>query len=141
MRRVRSTDSGAGPAITRASSTGSAKDNIPIDDFIDQEDLGGKYVVITLPKEVENAQVKRAASIMRQNSLKRQPSLTRQPSSGSSGAFVRASSFERADSASGVSFTNIIDIITNLSRLGKMPACSRNSGPYVPVRCHWRVLN
>jgi hypothetical protein len=138
MRRVRSTDSGTGAAITRASSTGSSKnkDNIPIDDFIDQENLAGKYVIVTLAKEVENAQVKRAASIMRQHSLKRQPSLTRQPSSGfarapSSSGFVRAPSFERADSASGISFTNVVDIISCLNGLGMMPACWRNSGVYL----------
>ena len=121
MHRVRSTDSGSGAAITRASSTGSAsknKDNIPVDDFLNQEDLAGKYVVITLPKEVDNAQVKRAASIMRASSLKRAPSLTRQPSSG--GAFVRAPSFERASSSSGVSFANVIDIIASLNGLGKL---------------------
>jgi hypothetical protein len=144
MRRVRSTDSGTGAAITRASSTGSSKnkDNIPIDDFIDQENLAGKYVIVTLAKEVENAQVKRAASIMRQHSLKRQPSLTRQPSSGfarapSSSGFVRAPSFERADSASGISFTNVVDIISCLNGLGMMPACWRNSGVYLYT--HWRV--
>lgn len=108
--RVTSTESEA-EQITRASSTGSTgskskKDNIIVDDFLDQEELNGKYVVIHIPKE-EPAQFKRAPS------LKRVPSITR-----ASSTFGQTASFERSTSSTGVSLGNVVPIIECLYKLG-----------------------
>ena len=104
--RTRSTE-GEAEQITRASSTASnsKKDNIIVDDFLDQGDLPGKCVVIHIPKE-EPAQFKRAPS------LKRAPSITRASS------FFRTASFERSASATGVSVANVVPIIECLHKLG-----------------------
>lgn len=108
MRRARTPPS---DGITHASSTASDSKKIVIDDFVDQENLSGKIVIINIPKN-EPAQLRRAPSLQRMPSFRRAPSFERAPS------VQRAPSFERASSASGISLDNIKQIIQNLIQLG-----------------------
>jgi hypothetical protein len=115
-RQTRSTDGN----ITRVSSTGS-KTKVYVDDFQDQADLAGKFVVITIPKEdplqkaaaaflrAPSDTIHRAAAAFKRatslNKFERAPSLQRVPS------------FERATSSSGVSIENATAVIQNLHKL------------------------